>query len=60
MPLVRVDMHTSLAPLQEKLSAAIHEGLVHGLKMPADDLFQIFRLHEPGDLVYTKSHVPER
>lgn len=55
MPLVRVDMHTSLAPLQEKLSAAIHEGLVHGLKMPADDLFQIFRLHEPGDLVYTKT-----
>ena len=55
MPLVRVDMHATLAPLQEKLSAAIHEGLVDGLKMPADDLFQIFRLHEPGELVYTKT-----
>jgi hypothetical protein len=48
-------MHATLAPLQQKLSAAIHEGLVDGLKMPADDLFQIFRLHEPGDLVYTKT-----
>jgi tautomerase-like protein len=23
--------------------------------MPADDLFQIFRMHEPGDLIYTKT-----
>lgn len=23
--------------------------------MPADDLFQIFRLHDPGELVYTKT-----
>lgn len=55
MPLVRIDMHATLTPLREKLSAAIHEGLVNGLEMPADDLFQIFRLHEPGDLVYAKT-----
>jgi hypothetical protein len=55
MPLVRVDLHTSLAPRQADLSAAIHKGLVDGLEMPADDLFQIFRLHEPGELVYTKT-----
>jgi hypothetical protein len=53
MPLVRVDMHTTLAPKKDAISAAIHRGLVEGLPMPADDLFQIFRLHEPGDLVYT-------
>jgi len=55
MPLVRVDMHTSLAPQQAQPSAAIHKGLVAGLEMPADDLFQIFRLHDPGELVYTKT-----
>jgi hypothetical protein len=55
MPLVRVDMHSSLAQHREQLSAAIHTGLVEGLAMPADDLFQIFRLHEPGDLIYTKT-----
>jgi len=53
MPLVRVDMHASLADKKAELSAAIHNGLVEGLAMPADDLFQIFRLHEQGDLIYT-------
>ena len=55
MPLVRVDMHSELAPQREKLSAAIHKGLVDGLQMSPEDLFQIFSLHEPGDLVYTKT-----
>ncbi len=53
MPLVRVDMHKTLEPKRAELSAAIHKGLVDGIEMPADDLFQIFRLHEPGDLIYT-------
>lgn len=55
MPLVRVDMHASLDPKREELSTAIHEGLVEGLGMPADDLFQIFRQHEEGELVYTRT-----
>lgn len=55
MPLVRVDMHASLAPQQAQLSTAIHKGLVDGLHMPVDDLFQIFRLHVPGELVYTRT-----
>lgn len=55
MPLVRVDMHADLAPQREAISAAIHRGLVEGLPMPADDLFQVFRLHEHGDLVYTRT-----
>jgi hypothetical protein len=53
MPLVRVDLHQALAPKKETISAAIHTGLVEGLPMPADDLFQIFRFHEVGELVYT-------
>lgn len=55
MPLVRVDMHRTLADKREELSAAIHAGLVEGLDMPADDLFQVFRLHDPGELVYTRT-----
>ncbi|WIB68316.1 tautomerase family protein [Curtobacterium sp. MCBD17_035] len=55
MPLVRVDMHAALAPRREAISAAIHKGLVDGLAMPEDDLFQVFRLHEPGELVYSRT-----
>ncbi|WP_432571727.1 tautomerase family protein [Kineococcus sp. SYSU DK005] len=53
MPLVRIDMHQHLADKRAVISAAVHRGLVAGLGMPEDDLFQIFRLHEPGDLVYS-------
>ena len=53
MPLVRVDMHDTLADKRQEMSAAIHRGLVAGLEMTPDDLFQIFRLHGQGDLFYT-------
>lgn len=55
MPLVRIDMHQHLADRRPAISAAIHRGLVSSLGMPADDLFQVFRLHEPGDLVYSRT-----
>jgi hypothetical protein len=56
MPLVRVDMHAALADRRAAMSEAIHAGLVEGWEMPADDLFQIFRLHEPGDLFYSRTY----
>jgi hypothetical protein len=55
MPLVRVDMHTPLADLRPDMSSAIHSALVDGWEMPADDLFQIFRLHDEGDLFYSRT-----
>jgi hypothetical protein len=55
MPHARVDMHRNRAPQMEALSAAIHAGLVDGLDMPDDDLFQIFTLHDPGELVFTRT-----
>lgn len=55
MPLVRVDMHNHLADKREAMSAAIHGALVEGWEFPADDLFQIFRLHEQGDLFYSRT-----
>ena len=55
MPLVRVDLHDRLAPLRAEMSAAIHSALVDGWGMPADDLFQIFTVHAPGDLFYSRT-----
>jgi hypothetical protein len=56
MPHVRVDMHEALRPKMGAMSAAILKGMVDGLKMPEDDLFQIFRLHQPGELVFSRTH----
>lgn len=55
MPLVRVDAHDTIADQRAEISAAIHRGLVAGLEMTPDDLFQIFRLHPQGDLFYTRT-----
>jgi hypothetical protein len=55
MPLVRIDMHAHLAGKREQMGEAIHDGLVEGWEMPADDLFQIFRLHDEGDLRYSRT-----
>ncbi|QHC66195.1 tautomerase family protein [Rathayibacter oskolensis] len=55
MPLVRIDLHQPLAHLRPQMSAAIHSALVDGWEMPADDLFQIFQLHEEGDLFYSRT-----
>jgi len=55
MPLVRVDLHSHLADRRPEISAAIHDGLVEGWGFPADDLFQIFTVHEQGDLFYSRT-----
>ncbi|RLP76812.1 hypothetical protein D9V32_04010 [Mycetocola tolaasinivorans] len=55
MPLVTVDMHRPLADRRTEMSAAIHSALVEGWEFPADDLFQIFTLHDEGDLFYSRT-----
>ena len=55
MPHVRIDMHRELQPKMSEISDAIHAGLVSGLDMPSGDLFQVFRLHDQGELVYSKT-----
>jgi len=37
----------------ERISQAIHQGLIAGLDMSEDDLFQVFRPHDPGELVFS-------
>jgi hypothetical protein len=56
MPLIRIDMHSALADKRSDISAAVHGALVDAWKMPADDLFQIFQLHEQGDLFYSRTY----
>jgi hypothetical protein len=53
MPHARIDLHRVHQPRLAEFSAAILEGMVTGFGMPRDDLFQIFRLHDPGELVYS-------
>lgn len=53
MPHARVDLHRDLRPRLADLSRAILTGMVKGLEMPEEDLFQSFRLHDPGELVYS-------
>ena len=50
MPHARIDMYRALAPQMPDISAAILRGMVTGFEMPADDFFQAFRLHDPGEL----------
>ena len=53
MPHARIDLHRTHQSRLPELSKAILDGMVRGFDMPADDLFQIFRLHDPGELVYS-------
>ena len=55
MPQVRIDMHRSLEPMMGEMSKAILRGMVRGFGMDVDDLFQIFRLHDKGELVFSKT-----
>jgi hypothetical protein len=55
MPHIRVDMHVSHRPQMAQISDALHQSLVDGLDMPSDDLFQIFTLHETGELVFSRT-----
>lgn len=53
MPHARIDLHRVHEPRLKELSQAVLNGMVRGFDMPEDDLFQIFRLHDPGELVYS-------
>jgi len=54
MPMVQIDLRRELfAEKGPAISQAIHAGLMEGLDMPADDLFQVFRPHDEGELVFS-------
>jgi hypothetical protein len=53
MPHARIDLHRVHRERLPEISKAILAGMVRGLDMPEDDLFQIFRLHDEGELVFS-------
>ena len=53
MPHARIDLHREHQPRLPEFSRVVLAGMVRGFDMPEDDLFQIFRLHDPGELVYS-------
>lgn len=56
MPLIQIDMNSALAEGRRQISEAVHSALVEAWEIPADDLFQIFHLHQTGDLVFSPTY----
>ena len=53
MPLIQIDLDRDLfQSLHEELSKAIHDAQIDALDIPADDLFQVFRPHDAGELKF--------
>jgi hypothetical protein len=60
MPHARIDLNRSHQPRLKEYSAAILSGMVRGLQMSEFDLFQIFRLHDEDELVYSATFPTDR
>ncbi|BEP14040.1 hypothetical protein acdb102_23510 [Acidothermaceae bacterium B102] len=57
MPFVQVDLHRSVADrLKSQISDEIHAALVEAIDMDPTDKFQIFRLHDEGELVFDHTY----
>ncbi len=53
MPYARVSLRKGKPPeYLAALSDSLHRALVETFDVPADDRFQVFHHHEPGELVY--------
>ena len=53
MPLIQVDLERDLFErLHEELSRGIHDAQIEALGIPVDDLFQVFRPHDAGELTF--------
>jgi hypothetical protein len=57
MPNIQVDLDRALYEEKgDQLSTEIHQAQIDALGIPADDLFQVFRPHEPGEIKYSPSY----
>ncbi len=57
MPMIQCDLTKDLFEAKgTEISQAIHEGLMAGLDMPGDDLFQVFRTHRPEEIVFSPTY----
>ncbi|SDS55876.1 tautomerase family protein [Microlunatus soli] len=54
MPLIQIDLERELFDSsKEEISKAVHDAQLEVLNAPADDLFQVYRPHEPGEFVFS-------
>jgi len=54
MPLIQVDLERALFESSKaELSRAIHRAQIDAIGAPEDDLFQVYRPHEPGEFVFS-------
>ena len=57
MPLIQVDLKRSVFEDKGKeISNAIHNSLVAGLGMDTTDLFQVFRPHDEGEIIFSPTY----
>lgn len=57
MPLIQVDLKRSVFKDKGKeISSAIHNSLVAGLGMDTTDLFQVFRPHDEGEIIFSPTY----
>lgn len=57
MPLIQVDLNKSLFKEKGKvISQAIHKSLVVGLGIEETDVFHIFRPHDEGEIIFSKTY----
>ncbi|WP_030148351.1 tautomerase family protein [Mycetocola saprophilus] len=57
MPLIQIDLDRELYEAKhEQISTEIHQAQIDALEIPADDLFQVFRPHEPGELKFDRTY----
>jgi hypothetical protein len=57
VPLIQVDLDRDLFESSgERLSSAVHQAQLDALDIPADDLFQVFTPHGPGELRFDPTY----
>ncbi|WP_027084702.1 tautomerase family protein [Cohnella panacarvi] len=57
MPLIQVDLNRSVFEDKGKgISNAIHQSLIAGLGMDPTDLFQVFRPHGEGEIIFSPTY----
>jgi hypothetical protein len=57
VPLIQVDLDRDLFESSgEQLSSAVHQAQLDALDIPADDLFQVFTPHGPGELRFDPTY----
>src|SRR5664280_2178409 len=57
MPLVEVDLDRTLYnEKHEEISAELHQAQIDALDIPVNDLFQVFRPHDAGELKFDRTY----